>query len=71
MWLVILICVLFCTNFKQIFILIFLGCCVESYSIYLESTYKQEYLQILQDSSEFNNEALNTVLKLYGGNNVK
>ena len=69
MWFVIFICILFCSNFKQILILILLGCCVEAYNLYLEKEYKQTQLLIYQKTTNDYYDTLNKLLNIKGDEN--
>lgn len=69
MWFVIFICILFCSNFKQVLVLILLGCCVEAYNSYLENEYKQTQLLIYQKTTNAYYDTLNKLLNIEGDEN--
>ena len=69
MWFIIFICILFCSNYKQVLILILLGCCVEAYNLYLENEYKKTQLLIYQKSTNDYYNALNKLLDIKGDEN--
>lgn len=69
MWFVIFICILFCGNYKQVLVLILLGCCVEAYNLYLENEYKQTQLLIYQKTTNAYYDTLNKLLNIEGDEN--
>lgn len=69
MWFVIFICILFCNSYKQVLVLILLGCCVEAYNLYLENEYKQTQLFIYQKSTNDYYDTLNKLLDIRGDEN--
>lgn len=62
MWFVIFICILFCSNFKQVLLILSIGAIIEGYAIYLDYCLDKERVYVLQQSSNSINNALNKII---------
>lgn len=62
MWFVIFICILFCSNFKQVLLILAIGAAVECYENYLDYNLHKERIYVLQQSSTSLDNALNKII---------
>lgn len=68
MWFVIFICILFCSNFRQVLLILAIGAAVECYENYLDYNLHKERIYVLQQSSTSLNNALNKITLKYTEN---